>query len=231
MMSIVLIAEHDESTRDMLRTAMELSDYQLLLVSKQSELLATLEDTVPDVLVLSNNITAGDLSDLCSQVRKLESIGHVPIIALGDDEKPEDVASIFDSGANDYLTKPLNIRELLARLRAQLRYQGTIDDNPRPLLQIEPESHQVIIEQEMVDLTPMEYRLLNFLASQPNQWHSVPDLLVNVWQYPATDSSPLVRNHILNLRRKLQANPTIPNVIQSRHNRGYLLDVEVQWLE
>ncbi len=82
---------------------------------------------------------------------------------------------------------------------------------------------------ELVSLTPVEFDLLNYLCQTPNEWHTTQTLLADVWDYPEdVGDAALVRNHIRNLRRKLESNPDRPSIILSRHRRGYIIRARVE---
>jgi DNA-binding response OmpR family regulator len=117
-------------------------------------------------------------------------------------------------------------------LRAHLRRAAQQESEAEmPIIEISLDARLVMVDKRPVDLTQVEYELLRYLCDAPTRLHSTQDLLMNVWQYPPdAGDTALVRNHIRNLRRKLEDSPERPEIIQSRHGRGYTIKAHVQFV-
>ncbi len=119
----------------------------------------------------------------------------------------------------------------MARLRAQLRrVKKSGHDGDRPNVKFLNDNRSVVVDDEVVDLTQVEYALLHYMCQHPTRLHSTQELLMAVWDYPPdAGDAALVRNHIRNLRRKLETVPERPEIIQSRHGRGYTVRAAVEF--
>lgn len=167
--------------------------------------------------------------NLCRRLREHPSITDTPIIFLTGHSYRYNVAEALESGGDDYIRKPFSMRELAARIRAHLRRSTNQLGADIPTIRILPHTYQVYVNDREVELTRVEFDLLRFLCQNPEKWHSTADLLTEVWQYPhGVGDAALVRNHVRNLRRKLEENPERPTVIQSRHGRGYIVRAYIQ---
>ena len=100
------------------------------------------------------------------------------------------------------------------------------------MVRISDDSRIILVDGREVELTQVEHELLTYLCHAPNRLHSTQDLLINVWQYPEdAGDAALVRNHIRNLRRKLESSPERPEIIQSRHGRGYTIKAHIEFVD
>jgi two-component system response regulator VicR len=145
-------------------------------------------------------------------------------------DSPYTIAEAMDAGGDDFIRKPFIVREFTARLRAHLRRVTRVEPvDTLPTIRIYPDLRVVLVDDREIDLTQVEFDLLKFLCLAPTKLHSTQDLLIQVWQYPPdAGDTALVRNHIRNLRRKLEDSPERPEIIQSRHGRGYTIKAHVQ---
>lgn len=151
--------------------------------------------------------------------------GTTPILLLTAKSTIENKETGLDSGADDYLTKPFDLKELSARVRALLRRSGAVASKSLKVgeITLDAEAHQVQIAETAVALNPKEFALLEFLMRHPNQIFSAEALLSRVWQSDAMASSDTVRAHIKNLRKKLdQDGKTSP--ISTVHGLGYKIE-------
>ncbi|NDJ75375.1 MAG: response regulator transcription factor, partial [Chloroflexi bacterium] len=164
---------------------------------------------------------------LCAHFRKMPYIDHIPILFLSVHQGAHHVAKALDCGGDDYLRKPFAACELNARVRALLRRGGIKTTRPTTL-RLDSEACCIFVNNRRVDLTPTEFALLGHLCSRPNQHHTAASLLEALWHYPSGDGDPaLVRNHIRNLRRKIEQDATHPKIIVSLHGRGYTIKAQV----
>lgn len=151
--------------------------------------------------------------------------GTTPILLLTAKSTIENKETGLDSGADDYLTKPFDLKELSARVRALLRRSGAISSKTLKIgnLSLDADMHQVIVAERPIALNPKEFALLEFLMRHPNQIFSAEALLSRVWQSEAMASSDTVRAHVKNLRKKIdQPGKTSP--ISTVHGLGYKIE-------
>ncbi len=161
--------------------------------------------------------------ELCQKFRT--SGGTTPILLLTAKSTIENKEAGLDSGADDYLTKPFDLKELSARVRALLRRAGAISTKTLKIgdLSLDAEMHQVFVGDMLISLNPKEFALLEFLMRHPNQIFSGEALLSRVWQSDAMASTDTVRAHIKNLRKKIdQPGKTSP--ISTVHGLGYKIE-------
>jgi two-component system, OmpR family, alkaline phosphatase synthesis response regulator PhoP len=165
---------------------------------------------------------------LCRKLRGQPHTANTPIIFLTGNTSSNNVVDALNSGGDDFIRKPFVPRELIARVRAHIRRSALYGEDNIPIVRIIPTQYRIFIEDREVGLTRVEFDLLKYMCSAPHKLHSTEDLLAGVWQYPkGVGDAALVRNHIHNLRRKLEDDPERPMVIQSRHGRGYVVKARV----
>ncbi len=192
----------------------------------------------PPALIMLDVIMPGmDGYTVCRELRADPLLAHVPILFLTAKSKDEDKIAGFRAGADDYLTKPFNVDELLLRLRAILRraYPNRQPVAPTPA---ETTDHRLTVRDYVLDtrtykltsprgevqLTPVQYDLLYHLMSHPDQIFSPARLLQDVWDYPSDAGSPdLVRVHIKNLRERIEPDPRNPSFIRTVAGHGYTI--------
>ncbi len=219
----ILIVEDDLETLSSMEQYLEREGYTIFKTLSAREALNIAEETAPDLFVINTYLPAGmDGLTLCRKLRANPHTANTPIIFLTNQGTRHAVTDALEAGGDDYIRKPFALRELSARVRAHLRrVVGGMNDG-NPVLRIIPDTLTVYVNERKVVLTQVEFELLKFLCQTPHQLHSTEDLLIDVWQYPrGSGDAALVRNHIRNLRRKLEDDPERPAIIQSRHGRGY----------
>lgn len=184
----------------------------------------------PDVIILDVTLTDTTGFELCSQLRTLPFVDQTPILFLSVHQSPQYVAKALDCGGDDYLRKPFATRELKARVRALLRRSTKRVVNHVPHLDLYAGNFSVAVDNRRVVLTPTEFLLLEFLCRDQSTYHTSGALLEGVWQYPEGDGdTALVRNHIRNLRCKLEQDPAHPKIVVSLHGRGYTVQANVSY--
>lgn len=223
----ILIVEHDRDTLDMISRLLRREGYAVQSASAAHQALRMLEMASPDLMIISMQLPVMNGLELTSQVRADQRLANVPIILLNGPDTSYGVADALGAGGDDYLRKPFALRELGARIRALLRRSRLLASEV-PMLRIQPDTLTVYVGNREVRLTQVEFELLMFLCSAPNELHATGDLLMRVWDYPhGAGDTALVRNHVRNLRRKIEDDPERPAIIQSRHGRGYSVRAQV----
>lgn len=179
----------------------------------------------PDLLILSRRLPGTDGLEIC---RRLRAAGNsVPVFMLGERTSELDRVLGLEMGADDYLTKPLSIQELCARVRAFFRRLEMLSaESDRDLIQIKEVCidllrHEVTIKGRAVALTAKEFDLLSFLARHPGQVFTRGQLLAQVWGYGHDGYEHTVNSHINRLRGKIETDPAHPQHIVTVHGVGY----------
>lgn len=229
----ILVIDDDIQMLELLGQLLEREGYDIHAAESAEDALMAVERHVPDLIVIDAVLPGANGLALCRQFRRNPKTRNLPVIVITGHDSPFDVTEALAAGADDYILKPFAVRELTARLRAHLRRvsQPEIDDS-LPRLQFYTTGRTVLVDGREVELTQVEYELLRYLCGAPNKLHSTQDLLVNVWQYPPdAGDAALVRNHVRNLRRKLETAPERPEIIQSRHGRGYTIRALIEFTD
>lgn len=224
----ILVVDDDAQTLDMVELVLKREGYTVIRAFSATEALQTIEKTVPDLFVIDAVLPEMDGLSLCRTLRSHAQTANIPIIFVTGRDSPYSVAEALNAGGDDYIRKPFAPRELTARIRAHIRRSYYLDGDV-PSIRIYPSTYRVFVNDQEAHLTRVEFDLLKFLCSSPYRLHSTDDLLSNVWQYPnGVGDAALVRNHVHNLRRKLEQDPERPEIIQSRHGRGYVVKAHIQ---
>ena len=185
--------------------------------------LATFREKGADIVILDLGLPDIDGLDVCRQLRE---ISDVPIIILAVRDQRKDVIRGLEMGADDYITKPFDQMELLARARSVLRRgQPQQESNIRTFgegrLVINFDGREVRLDDNLIRLTPTEYNLLQHLAQSPGKLVTHRELLAKLWGQEYVDATDYLKVHILHLRRKLGDDPANPTVIATERGIGY----------
>ena len=230
----VLIVEDEKNIVDILRFNLQREGYDTLEAYDGEEGLALAVSKNPDLILLDVMLPKMIGFDVCKTLRKQGN--HVPVIILTAREEETDKVLGLDIGADDYITKPFSMRELIARVGANIRRTAmaapaaaSAAASAMPVsgeLSINIDSHQVFRAGKSIDLTQREYELLTFLASHPNKVYSRVDLMEQVWNYGYVgDDARTVDVTVRRLREKIEADPANPIYILTRRGAGYYFSV------
>lgn len=230
-MKEILIAGNDPRFLLNLQKALVNEQYSIVLMKLDADIRMELVEFNGDLVILDIDTINHKTLHLCEEIRTY--IDSTPMIALADEPLTHEVIDVLDVGADLFLEKPFATPELVARIRALLRRhrgEGNWDD-PSQLF-LDARQRTVKINQRHIKLTRMEFVLLSYLCEDTESHHSAEQLLQNVWKYPqGTGDTALVRNHIRNLRNKLEEDAERPRIVESLPKRGYRINAAVNWLE
>jgi two-component system, OmpR family, KDP operon response regulator KdpE len=221
---LLLLIEDEPPMRRFLRTSLKAEGYQLVEAATAREGLGQFAGRNPDVVLLDLGLPD---QDGLTVVRSIRSQARTPIIVLSARGRESDKVQALDLGADDYLTKPFGVPELLARLRVALRRAarpqgGRADDVVSAgLVRVDLGRRRVWRGEDEVHLTPNEYRLLAALFREAGQVLTHRQLLQDVWGANYVDQTHYLRVYMAQLRHKLEVDPTRPRVLLTEPGVGY----------
>jgi two-component system KDP operon response regulator KdpE len=209
--------------RRFLRTALAAQDYGVAEVESIKEALAAATTTNPELILLDLGLPDGDGIEL---TRRLREWSQVPIVVISARGKEEDKVAALDAGADDYLTKPFSVKELLARVRVALRHGAQRAGQTSPILEvgalrIDQDRREVRVDGREVHVTPTEYSLLTLLARNAGKVLTHRQILKAVWGPPYVNEIHYLRVFMAQLRRKIEADPARPRLLGTEPGVGY----------
>lgn len=218
----ILIADDEPKIRMFLRANLNARGYEVHLAQDGLEAVEMAGQILPDLIILDINIPRMNGIDACRRIREW---ADMPIIILSVRDEEKDKVRALDEGADDYVTKPFGMEELLARIRVALRrISGSTAEIPvlrAGDLKIDFTSRVVTINDEEIKLTRTEYELLAYLAVNTDKVLTHRAILHNVWGPEYGDETEYVRTFINQLRRKLEEDPAEPRYIITEQRTGY----------
>lgn len=223
----VFIADDDPQMLRLMMRNLELEGYATQTATNGQDALTAIENTVPDAVLLDVMMPKMDGFTVCQHVRAFSNVPIIIVTARGQDQ---DKVRGLDLGADDYLTKPFSVDELLARVRAVLRraeFRSDAPALPSPLtiggLVIDFAQHLVTRDGAEVNLTPTEYHLLAYLAQNAGRVLTQQMLLEHVWGSEYSSEHHMLQVNINRLRRKIEPDPAQPRYLLTKSGVGYLL--------
>lgn len=246
----ILVIEDDYIVARTIERSLQHEDFHVTLVSRGDKGLHMARQEPPDLVILDIIMPDMDGYEVCKEMRASAQLAHIPILFLTAKVKPQDKIAGFKVGADDYLTKPFNVDELILRIQAILRRTKTVDmevqERSEPSLAEmllpafqEEADHCLVLGEYALDthtfelqtpnkgrirLTPLQYDILYHLMTHPGEAFTPSRLLDEVWDYPSGKGSPdLVRVHIKTLRERIEDDPQSPRFICTVPGLGYTI--------
>jgi two-component system KDP operon response regulator KdpE len=221
----VLVVEDDRELRSMMRSTLAVEGFEVQTAVSVSEARALLRHATPDVILLDLGLPDGDGSELVREVRRQHSL---PILIVSARHQEAEKIKLLDAGADDYLTKPFNVGELLARIRVALRHRGTAlaaGETTHEVgdLHVDLNEHLVEVKGEPVHLTPTEFKLLARLVRSAGKVVTHRQLLADVWGSEFTEHTHYLRLYMGQLRAKIEEDPAEPRHLLTETGVGYRL--------
>jgi two-component system KDP operon response regulator KdpE len=222
MKKILMVDDENQITR-VLRRSLMAASYDVRTAADGESALDTFRDFKPDLIITDLSMPEMSGIELCREIRK---ISEVPIIVLSVRGEEQTKVEALDAGADDYVTKPFGIDELLARVRATLRRTPSITEPAPPTLkdgdfEINLSAHQVFVRGVEVHLTPKEFDLLVYLFQNSGKVITHRSLLATVWGGNYTEQNEYLRVFVGTLRKKIEPNPAEPQYILTEPWVGY----------
>ena len=220
----ILVVEDEQHLADGLRFNLEAEGYRVQVVDTGEAALELLQTDSPDVVVLDIMLPGKDGFTVMSELRQAGQF--IPTLMLTARGHPEDVLKGFGAGADDYLTKPFGLRELIARLNAiARRIQTEPEDEPEVLrageIEMDLHGHSVRRSGETLHLTPKEFELLAFLMKNEGSPVGHTTLLRTIWGPSYGNESHYLRSYVKTLRKKIEVDPARPEYILTEPRIGY----------
>lgn len=220
----ILVVDDEELLVKGIRFNLQNDGYEVITGSNGLEAIIATKEHRPDLIILDVMMPEMDGLEACLRIREFSEVPVILLTAKADDM---DKLIGFDRGADDYLTKPFNILELKARIRALLRRSANKESSePNNILTIggirlDLDSRNAYRDGEIVDLTAKEFDMVEFLMRNANRVYSRESLLDTIWAYEYRSDIRTVDVHIRRLREKLEANPAEPKYILTKWGVGY----------
>lgn len=219
----VLVVDDEPQLRRVMRTALVANGYEAYEARTGEEALETLRGSSPDIILLDMNMPGMGGMAACRAIRG-QSDAAILVLSVRDSEK--DKIAALDAGADDYITKPFSVDELMARIRANLRRLPAQGEQAQPLvissdLTVDFSTRTVVAHGQPVRLTPKEFELLHYLVSNANKPVPHRRLLQTLWGPEYGDEVEYLRVFVSQLRKKIEADPAHPRYILTEPWIGY----------
>ncbi|MET4160171.1 MtrAB system response regulator MtrA [Agromyces sp. PvR057] len=220
MTSRVLVVDDDTALAEMIGIVLRTEGFDPVFCGDGPSALAAFRETRPDLVLLDLMLPGMDGIEVCARIR---AESGTPIIMLTAKSDTADVVKGLESGADDYMVKPFNPKELVARIRTRLRPtpESSVETYAVGDLTIDAAGHEVRRGDERISLTPLEFDLLLTLASKPQQVFTREMLLEQVWGYHYKADTRLVNVHVQRLRAKVEHDPDNPRIVMTVRGVGY----------
>jgi two-component system KDP operon response regulator KdpE len=222
---LVLVVEDESQLRKFIRASLTSHGYRILEADRASQVTMLVTSHNPELILLDLGLPDGDGLDLAKQLREWT---QVPIIIISARGCEDDKVAALDAGADDYLTKPFGVNELLARMRVALRHAHGRSAPAEPVLEfgalrVDLVRRLVTLDGTDLHLTPIEYKLLVLFAQNAGKVLTHRQILAQIWGPAYAQQTHNVRVHMAELRRKIEADPSRPKLIVTEPGVGYRL--------
>lgn len=234
-MASILVIDDDEIVARSVDLSLRRSGFQVSVANTGVAGLKKARRAIPDLIILDILMPGMDGYAVCRRLRADPLLKAVPVLFLTARGKDEDKIEGFRAGADDYLTKPFNIDELILRVKAILRRNQAAPQEATPPLRtlqvgelvLDCRTFEVITPVKKALLTPIQFDLLYFLMSHAGEVFSAEYLLREIWDYPFDTGSPdLVRVHVRNIRERIEPDSANPVYLRTVSGHGYIISVQ-----
>ncbi len=218
----ILVVDDEPQITRVLRTSLSAQGYDIRVANTGEMALEIMKDWTPNLIITDLSMPAIDGVQLCRRVR---AVSQIPIVVLSVRDKEQQKVEALDAGADDYVTKPFGMNELLARVRANLRRVPTESEADAVIdigdFHIDTAAHKMMVRQREVRLTPKEFDLLVYLARRPGKVVNHRTLLAAIWGGQSTEQVEYLRVFVGQLRKKLEPEASSPRYIVTEPWVGY----------
>ena len=222
-MKKIFIVEDDVTIRKGLVESLQMENYEVSSTGHGDEAISSIKSTKPDLIILDLMLPGKNGFEICRDLRR-ENIG-IPIIILTSKTEEVDKILGLEIGADDYVTKPFSVRELVARIKAHLRRielpHSGIDETSFGNIHINFRKHEAVKDKTQLTFSSMELKILKFFVEHEGEVISREILLNNVWGFESFPTTRTVDNFILSIRKQIEDNPSEPRYLITVHKAGY----------
>lgn len=222
MKKLIQIVEDDISVKKLLEITFKEYDFNSISCENKKNAMIMFLSHNPDLIIIDLGLPDGDGKEFIKQIRE---ISKIPIIALTARHDEKEIIKTLDCGADDYITKPFSVNELLARIRVNLRRNVNEDLlNDRVIcgqIELNIVSRDITFKNEKLKLTPIEYELLKYFLLNANKTLTHKQILQEVWGTGYQNEMPYLRTYVNTLRKKIEENSTRPTYIKTVSGVGY----------
>jgi two-component system alkaline phosphatase synthesis response regulator PhoP len=221
----ILIVDDDREVVRLMKAYLEQAAYDVLTAHDGETAVHTIRHDHPDLILLDLNLPGRDGHEITRLIRSDPALAHIPIIMLTARIEDTDKIIGLEIGADDYVTKPYNPREVIARIRARLRSHDAPHSQTLQVgrLQMDINRREVTLDGQSIDLTPTEFQLLRLLMEQSGYVFTRSELITKGLGHDFEGIDRTLDSHIRNLRSKIETNPRRPDYIQTIYGVGYKL--------
>lgn len=223
-MESILMVDDEVAIRELIEYNLEKEGYRVTCAADGEEALRLLGKNKYSLIILDLMLPGINGLDICRQIRQDHSLAAIPIIMLTAKGEEIDKVVGLELGADDYITKPFGVRELIARVKARLR-RTSIDKKEDMIVKgdlvIDLNSFSIKVRDQEVDFTPKEFELLRLLVTHPGKVYTRDELLEKIWGYEYPGDTRTVDVHIRHLRQKIEKDPSKPEYIETLRGIGY----------
>jgi len=220
--ALILIVEDDASVRNLLEISFREYDFDTIATTTKENAYRFFLSNNPDLLIVDLGLPDGDGKEL---IRELREVSKVPIIVLSARHDENEIISALDFGADDYITKPFSLKELVARIRTNLRRASLqmLQNNSSRYgeFEVDLSSKSILFKHEHLKLTPIEYELLKYFILNSDKTLTHRQILKEVWGVGYQNEMQYLRTYVNTLRKKIEINSTRPNYIKTESGIGY----------
>ncbi len=228
----ILIIDDDPLISEIVTANLQMTGYKVTQAFDGVKGQALAIQMIPDMIILDVMLPQIDGYTVCQRLRRDNRTADIPILMLTGMGQTQDKVEGFNAGADDYLTKPFELEEMMARVRALLRRTDRIPQAAKHSeilnygsLTLVPERFEAVWYSQTVKLTHLEFELLHCLLQRHGQTVSPSEILREVWGYDPNDDIETIRVHIRHLRTKLEPDPRHPKYIKTVYGAGYCLEL------
>lgn len=234
----ILVIDDDPAIAELVAINLEMVGYDVTQVTDGVKGQALAVQMVPDLIMLDLMLPKVDGFTICQRLRRDERTANVLVLMLTALGQTQDKVEGFNAGADDYLTKPFEVDEMLARVRALLRRTDRVPQAAKHTeilsygpLTLVPERFEILWDERVIKLTRLEFELLHCLLQRHGQTVSPSEILQEVWGYDPNDDIETIRVHVRHLRTKLEPDARHPRFIKTVYGAGYCLELPNSTLE
>ncbi len=230
----VLVVDDEENIQELIRLGLRYEGFQVESASNGPDAISAAQRLNPDLIILDLMLPGMDGLEVCRRLRINPTTQDIPILMLTAKDEVHDRVVGLDTGADDYLTKPFDFEELVARVKAILRRQQRVQraeqggESPSQILQfadlqLNMATREVTRGGRLIELTATEYNLLHLFMSHPRQVLDRQTILNRVWGYDFLGETNIIEVYVRYLREKIEDSPSTPRLIQTVRGVGYVL--------